>query len=135
MLSTFVLCFFSFTHDGISYNYTRPIKYISSCELDLNDDDKSDIAFLAEIKEGTKLFILVNNKHNYITYVIPTGNNMILSCHYGDTVTETLAGKGKKEKPKMYKTPGTYLSLAYPEGPAAAYFWNGKGFTEVWIAD
>jgi hypothetical protein len=59
---------------------------------------------------------------------------MYLSCHYGKTVTETAAGKANKTQ-KSFTTPGSYIELKLPEGSSVVYYWNGKGFTEVWTSD
>ncbi len=56
-----ILCFFplrgfsavpSFTGDG------APVKYISSCELDLNKDGVPDLVFLIESLAGRELIVL-----------------------------------------------------------------------------
>ena len=36
-----------------------PLKYISSCEIDLNNDDEPDIALLVETIKGQELIILM----------------------------------------------------------------------------
>jgi hypothetical protein len=112
-----------------------PVKYISSCELDLNNDNKPDIVLLVETTKGRELIVLMRANDGYTTFVLSRGKpNMHLSCHFGKSIKETSAGKGKREG-KVYKTPGTYIQLAQPEGASAAYFWNGKGFKEVWTSD
>jgi len=57
---------------------------------------------------------------------------MNLTCHFGDSIHETQAGKSRGQ---VYKTLGTYIQLMQPEGASVAYFWNGAGFSEVWTAD
>ncbi len=109
------------------------IKYISSCEIDLNNDGVPDVALLLETATGRQLIALLKTAKGYDGYVVATDKpNMYLSCHYGKTVT---ASKAIGEKDITYKTPGTYLKLTLPEGSSAVYFWNGNGFTEVWTSD
>ncbi|MBI5417586.1 hypothetical protein HZA55_06525 [Candidatus Poribacteria bacterium] len=112
-----------------------PFKYISSCEIDLNNDNEPDIALLVETLTGRQVIILIKTKKGYNAFVVSKGKpDMHLSCHFGKYVKETTAGKGKREG-KVYKTPGTYIQLALPEGSSVAYFWDGKGFKEVWTSD
>lgn len=125
----------------ISYNGTaisltgngRPLKYISSCELDFNNDNEPDVALLVETLRGRELIVLIKATKGYGTYVLEASSRY-LSCHVGKFIKETPTGKGEKEG-KLHKTPGAYIQLAHPEGPAAAYFWNGSGFKEVWTSD
>jgi hypothetical protein len=86
-----------------------PLKYVSSGELDLNNDGESEVARV--------------------------DSSMHLSCHFGNVLKETAAGKKGRNEGRVYKTPGTYIQPAQPESSAVAYFWNGRGFTEVWTAD
>ena len=110
----------------------EPLKYISSCEIDLNNDDQPDIAFLVETLLGRELIVLLRTDKGYNAFLVSkNAEGMYLSCHVGNTVRESEAF----DDPKVYKTPGAYLELYLPEGAAAAYFWNGSGFTEVWTAD
>jgi len=112
-----------------------PLKYIASCELDLNNDGDPDIAFLVETLKGRELIVLLRTKNGYKAFLLSRGKpNMYLSCHFGKYVEETLAGKGEK-KGKVYKTNGTYLKLTQPEGSSVAFFWNNNTFQEVWTSD
>lgn len=126
---------------SISFSETgsgMPLKYISSCELDFNNDNEPDIAFLVETTRGRELIVLMKTTGGYNAFAVsqekPGKPEMHLSCHFGKFIRETSAGKGKGEG-KIYKTNGTYIQLAYPEGSSVAYFWTGKGFKEVWTAD
>ncbi len=112
-----------------------PLKYISSCEIDLNGDDELDIALLVETVRGHELIVLLHSEDGYTSYLLSEDKpGMFLSCHFGDTVTETKAGNGP-EAGKVFDTPGAYLELAQPEGASVAYFWNGADFSEVWTSD
>jgi hypothetical protein len=112
-----------------------PLKYISSCEIDLNDDNEPDIAMLVETIRGRELIVLMRTGNGYNAFVVARDKaNMFLSCHFGKYVKETGAGKGG-EKRKVYETPGTYIKLTQPEGSSVVYFWTGKGFKEVWTSD
>ncbi len=121
-----------------SYSYAETgtgmsLKYISSCELDFNNDDKPDIAILLETNRDWELIVLLNVAKGYKAFLVSTGKpNMYLSCHFGKIVKETLAGK---EKGRTYKTNGTYLQLTQPEGSSVVYFWDGNRFKEVWTSD
>jgi hypothetical protein len=112
-----------------------PLKYISSCELDFNNDDVPDIALLLETLRGHERIVLMKTDKGYDAYGISKKvSSMHLSCRFGKFIKETPAGKGEKEG-RTYKTPGTYIQLGHPEGPSVAYFWNGSGFKEVWTGD
>lgn len=141
-MKTFMTClFFIFFVIGLVTNSLsevgsgEPLKYIESCELDLNNDGDPDIAFLVETLKGRELIVLLGTKDGYKAFLLSRGKpNMYLSCHFGKYVEETAAGKGK-EKGKIYKTNGTYLKLTQPEGSSVAYFWNKDKFQEVWTSD
>ena len=112
-----------------------PLKYISSCELDFNNDGSEDIALLVETAKGRELIILMRKPEGFNAFLISNvGQYEYLSCYYGDSLQETAVGK-KGKKRAVFKTSGTYLSLAHPEGPSRDYFWNGNGFTEVSTSD
>lgn len=132
-LTVFLSC--SNPNSKASEEAGRPLKFISSCELDLNKDEMDDIALLVEAENGRELIILMRNSEGYNAFVIShVGEYEYLSCYYGDSLEETSAGKGNKET-KVYKTPGAYLLLGQPEGASRAFFWNGKGFTQVSTGD
>lgn len=113
-----------------------PLKYISSCELDFNNDSKPDVALLVETLRGGELIVLMRTENGYNAFVVlkEKKTNMQLSCNFGESIKETAAGKGEREG-KVYKTPGTYIQLTQPEGSSVVYFWNGNGFKEVWTSD
>lgn len=126
-----ILCFSSlsqgYTGDGM------PFKYISSCEIDLNGDGKSDKALLLEGINGRELLALMAKPKGYEAVVVSTGKeNMFLNCKVGAEVKETLAGSGKG---KAFKTPGAYLELVKPESSSVAFIWKKDSFQEVWTAD
>jgi hypothetical protein len=113
-----------------------PLKYLSSCEIDLNVDGEADIAMLVETVRGWELIALMKTAVGYDTYVVSDDKDgMYLYCYYGFTVTEFPFDDTLTVAERTYKTPGTYLELVYPEASAVAYFWNGSGFTEVWTSD
>jgi hypothetical protein len=61
-----------------------PLKYISSCEIDLNDDNEPDIAMLVETIRGRELIVLMRTGNGYNTFVVARDKaNMFLSCHFG----------------------------------------------------
>lgn len=123
-----ILCSNSYSLTGV------PIKYISSCEMDLNNDQENDIALLIESSvEGRQLIILLKTKKDYKTIVLKRNiENMYLSCHFGKTIKETTAGS---KEGKVLRTQGTYLELTQPEGSSIAYYWDVDHFKEVWTAD
>lgn len=115
----------------------NPVKYITSCEIDLNADSLPDVALLIETIKGRELIVLIRSDSSYTAYLVKKDipENMFLLSHFGKELKETIAGVGKNKKPKIYKTPGTYLELYYPEGPSYGYYWDGSKFQEVWLAD
>ncbi len=112
-----------------------PVKYISSCEFDFNNDDKLDIALLIDTTMGRELIVLMRNTDGYKVYALTTGKqDMHISCHFGNEIKETMAGKGDK-KVETHKTNGTYLLVIYPESSSVAYFWKDNEFKAVWTSD
>ena len=112
-----------------------PLKYISSCEIDLNNDNEPDIVLLVETIKGQELIILMRKAGGYNAFIVSKVTpGMVLSCHFGKNVCETKAGKGNR-KGKVYKTPGTYIKLSQPESSSVVYFWNNNTFQKVWTSD
>jgi hypothetical protein len=110
-----------------------PLKYISSCELDLNNDGELDITLLVETLNGRELIVLIRKAEGYKAFVLSKDKpNMHLSCHFGKSVKETIAGN---RKGRIFKTNGTYIKLTQPESSSIAYFWDNSGFKEVWTGD
>ncbi len=50
-----------------------PLKYISSCEIDLNADNATDIAFLVETLKGRELIVLMKSVEGYDAFLVTTG--------------------------------------------------------------
>jgi hypothetical protein len=114
----------------------QPLRFISSCQIDLNADGEADVSMLVETVRGWEPIVLMKKSAGYDTYVVAENKTgMYLTCRYGSTVTEFPSDDKSKLPGKTYKTPGAYLELAQPEGSAVAYYWNGSGFTEVWTSD
>lgn len=112
------------------------LKYISSCEIDLDRNGEADIALLVETVRGRELIVLLKTEKGYNTYLVSTDKpTMYLSCSYGNTVRKTVAGEGHDSVGQVYETPGAYLELYQPECCSVAYFWNGSGFTEAVTSD
>lgn len=127
LISMFGSAAWTFTGDGM------PFKYISSCEIDLNGDQKADKALLIEGLNGRELLVLTAKARGYEAHVVANGKpHMFLSCKIGSEVKETIAGGGSG---KIHKTPGAYLQLMKPESSAVAYVWNKGSFQEIWTAD
>ena len=111
-----------------------PLKYISSCEIDLNNDDEVDITLLVETVRGRELIALIKIENGYKAYLLSKGKeDMQLSCHFGREIKETSTGKGKR-KGKVYEINGAYIKLTLPESSSVVYFWTDSGFKEVWTS-
>lgn len=112
-----------------------PLKFISSCEIDLNADFKGDIVFLAETLYGYEVIALIRNNDFFKAYILEkNAKNMLLSCHFGKEIAGTNTGKGVQSK-KKYKINGAYVKLEYLEGAATVFFWDKDKFKKVWVAD
>jgi len=112
-----------------------PLKYISSCELDFNNDGQADIALLVETVRGRELIIMLRTKEGYAAYEVANVPPLMhLSCRFGKSLKEAPAGR-KGTEARTHRTPGAYIRLNQPEGASIAYFWNGKAFTQVWTSD
>ena len=108
--------------------------YISSCEMDLDGDDESDIVILAETKRGVELIALLKNDDGYNGYVVATDvRDMLLTCKYGDEVVQTKVVS--KDQTITKKTTGAYIELMQPECCSVAYVWNGHKFLEIYTSD
>jgi len=47
----------------------QPLKYINSCEIDLNGDSESDVALLVETVRGRELIVLLKTVAGYNSFV------------------------------------------------------------------
>jgi len=113
----------------------EPLKYIGGCQIDINNDGESDIALLVETLKGWELIVLLKTTDGYKAFLLSRGKpNMYLSCHFGNYIKATTAGR-EKGSGKVYKTNGTYIKLSQPEGASVAYFWEKNKFQEVWLSD
>lgn len=138
-------CFLATCLVVLSVNTTRavaltgtghPLRYVSSCELDFNNDGESDIAFLVETLRGRELIVLLRAPTGYTAFELSkVTQSMHLSCHFGRSIRETSAGRNDTSAGQVHNTLGTYIRLTQPEGSSVVYFWNGSGFTEVWTSD
>jgi hypothetical protein len=103
----------------------------SYCIIDLNNDQKPDIVLFIHTDKGYELIALLRDNERYKTFLIKKfKDEMSLSCHYGKSIKESQAGKGR-----TIKIPGSYIKLTQAESSSVIYFWNGHGFTEVWTSD
>ena len=127
------LAFLSISGYEPSVRAQAPLKFLSSCEIDLNADSKVDIALLVDTVRGRELIVLINTGKGYSAFLLSSGTQFsILSCKFGPTVKETTA---YPLKGRVFKTNGTYLELGQPEGASVAYFWSKGGFQQVWTSD
>lgn len=112
------------------------LRYVTGCEIDLNGDFETDITMVVETSRGRELIVLIRTAEGYNAFVLSKVEPyMDISCRIGKTVTETKVFSEDGSSGKVFQTPGAYLQLSEPEGASVAYFWNGSGFSEVWIAD
>ena len=133
-LLTAIVVILLITDAGGQVGIGGPVKYLSSCEVDLNNDGQSDVVLLVETVRGRELIVLLKARDAYAAHNFTNlGASMMLACKFGRTVTETAAGK--KPDNRIHQTPGTYIQLTQPEDASLVYYWNGKGFTEVWTSD
>lgn len=122
------------THSGADAEnpvVASPLKYLSSCEVDLNADDELDAVFLVETVRGHELIILLRRSRAYEAHSFTVTREQ-LSCPIGDTVSETASAAGAG---RHLKTPGAYVLLRQPEGAARAFVWTSGKFIEIWTRD
>lgn len=107
-----------------------PVKFTSGLEADFNHDGLNDVAMVLETSEGQQLMVMMNNGNGYKTHILKKlQSNMVLSCYY-DRIVKGTTDKNKEYK--EYESSGANIKLKQPEGSAVVFFWNGKGFTEIW---
>lgn len=114
----------AYTGDG------SPFKYISSCEIDLNKDSKSDKVIMFEsLSKKREVIALIATKKGYKSYLISDNQPyMNLKCSFGPKVVDVFTAKA-------HKTPGTFIELIKPESSSVAYYWKRSGFKKVWTTD
>lgn len=134
--SIILLIMFLFDPVNVRIANCLPVKYISSCQVDLNNDNIKDIVFLAETVRGIELMILLTKGNSgYETHVISKYKSIArMSCHYGSYIIKSKAGPGKNTR-RISIPFGTYIKLTFPEASAVVYFLDGNDIKEVWIAD
>ncbi len=122
-----------------SQNWTGdalPMKYISSCEFDLNNDKKADMVILLESIQGKELIALIQTNNNYQSHLLWRGlpkSTMHLKCEQQKfTVKETSAAGGLG---RVFETNGSVITLFKPESSSFSYFIKNGKFIEVVTAD
>src|SRR6266581_5391582 len=94
ILALLILVLGGYSNATSSSGNGNPLKYISSCELDLNNDGESDVVLLVETLRGRELVVLMKTKAGYDAYeVAKVAPSMHLSCHFANLLKETEAGK------------------------------------------
>lgn len=131
LVSVFLLGLMHPGADAKSPVVASPLKYLSSCEVDLNADDEPDAVFLVETARGHELVILLRRSKAYEAHSFSVTREQ-LSCPISDTVSETASAAGAG---RQLKTPGAYVLLRQPEGPARAFVWTSGKFIEIWTRD
>lgn len=122
-----LVCAFSGANadDGLA----RALSVDSSCEIDLNNDSRTDIAFIAETSRGYELIVLLRKIKGYKTYLLYQGKPaMTLTCHRGKVLKVP-------DSQTSYRTNGAYLMLEKFGKPTIAYYWSRRKFSEVWMAE
>jgi hypothetical protein len=110
-----------------------PVKFLSSCEIDLNGDRQPDLVLELEASSGQQIVALLKNDSGYEAHVITTEmSTMLMSCRLGDSIQPTTAGSGTGQRSAV---PGAYVYFNSPEGASVAYYWAGASFAEVWVSD
>lgn len=118
---------------AVDSTIANPAILVSSCQLDLNGDEMTDIAELIESDRGRELVILIRSDSSFTAFTFPDtlSTEFQLSCAQGATIQGYTDAGQEVER----TTAGAYLILYQPESAAFAYFWNGLTFEQVWISD
>lgn len=113
-----------------------PLAYSGGCFLDLDGDGTRDLAMLLETNRGRDLLVLMARGDGYEAYVVRSDvGNLLLTCHWGESVTESPVVAEEGREPQTYEINGTYLRLTLPESSSAVYFWRDGGFIEAVTSD
>lgn len=115
-----------------------PLGFIAGWIVDLNADSEEDKVLLLDDNGTREIIALLRDGTSYKPYVLMRSEEaglMSLSCVYGDTVYETVAGEGDTTSPTVHTTNGVYIQASQPEGASVVYYWDGTQFVEVWVSD
>lgn len=108
----------------------RPIKYLSSCEIDLSGSSEDDLAMLVETKQGRELIVLIREAKSFRPVVVQKVSNLHqITCLHAPQVVGYQNGKKKS-----FKTSGGYIRLYQPEGSAKALFFFEDKLYETWVS-
>ncbi|MEZ4320771.1 MAG: hypothetical protein R3F61_25035 [Myxococcota bacterium] len=113
----------------------QPLKYVSSCELDLDQNGAADIVMLVETVRGRELVALLTTDAGFDAHVIerlPASNGMHLRCSLERTLVASVAADNGGE---AHETPGGYIELFKPESGSRSFYWRGDGFVTVVTGD
>lgn len=116
----------------------QPLKYISSCELDLNKDDLADIVLLVETIQGRELIAVLKNKSGLSAFLLwkgPSSNGMHLKCEVAKFEVKETPTAAAKTPGTVHKTNGAVVHLYKPESTELSFFWENSRFIEVVTAD
>ena len=89
---------------------------------------------LIESVKGRELIVLLRTKDGYETHVVSPNvpESMYLKCGFGTTLEGHV---GEQDSTKVVTIPGAYLEIYEPEGSSVGYYWDGRGFRNIWLAD
>lgn len=134
MKAVILTLFFSILTCEVCYGNEALLKSNVHCYIDINNDGNLDLALFVEKNNGGgELIALLKTEAGYEAHLIySAGSYLNMSCQYGKYITETTA---VDKDGKTFSTNGTYLQITQPESSSAAYYWDGKKFEGVMIAD
>jgi hypothetical protein len=108
----------------------KAISIETSCEVDLNGDKVTDLAFSAQTSRGWEVIVMLRKPGNYQVFMLSDSKARVdLVCRLGATITEL---KNQEAAPK---TTGSYLLFQKLGKPTVAYYWGRGTFQEVWIEE
>ena len=113
----------------------QPLKYVSSCELDLDQNGSADVVMLVETLWGRELLALLRTEAGFHTHVLerlPASNGMHLRCSTERNLVETYPAGGDGAR---HETPGGYIQLVKPESASWCFYWSKNRFVTVVTGD
>ena len=113
-----------------------PLAYSGGCYLDLDGDGARDMAMMLETNQSRELVVLMARGDGYEAHLLRhQSGNLLLTCNWGEVVTETPIVAEDVNNPESYEINGPFLLLTLPESASTVYFWRDGGFVEVQTSD
>ena len=130
-----VSIFVCFWDSAQGAEYARPVKFYKGCEVDFDNNGFTDVAMLVQTTKGVELMVIMKNKSGGRAFLLHEGSGLPrLSCRYKESVNAIVQIVGENKK-APHTINAHVIVMIRPEAATWLYYWEGNGFSELWLSD